>query len=138
MIEVAGDLVLSAEAVYSQDFMPAIPPEGPPFYSFIRINITNNGATTLTDMRAPRATLYFNNTLDPFVTLNLTMAIDTFVPVEIAPGESEIIGFLNDRSKIYSPTIEEGTGLYARILFVWSGLHSHILTTAPSSVLYTF
>ena len=100
-----GDVELWAEAEFSQDFMPAIPPEGPPFYTFIKINITNHGNSTISNLGASRATVYYNDTLDPLVTLNLTSAIQYFKEVEIRPGESRVMEFINDRSEIFSPTI---------------------------------
>ena len=135
--ETAGNLLLEAEAVFTQDFMPAIPPEGPPFYAFISINITNNGLTTVGNFSAPLATLYYNGTVEPFVTLELESAIQYFAPVELTPGGSITMEFINIRSEIFSPTIEEGTGLYARVLFIWGNLQEVILTTAPSSVMFT-
>jgi hypothetical protein len=138
VIVIKGDLVLWAEAEFWQDFMPIVPPEGAPFHSLIRINITNNGESTLTNFWAPRVTLYFNETLDSLVTLNLTTAIETFAPVEIAPGESVVIEYINERNEIYSPDIDEGTGLYARVLFIWNDVYSSILTTAPSPLEYTW
>ena len=135
---VSGDLLLDAEAVFTQDFMPAIPPEGPPFYAFISINITNTGLKTVGNFSAPRATLYYNGTVEPFVTLELESAIQYFVPVELTPDENTTLEFINIRSEIFSPTIEEGTFLYARVLFLWGNMQEVVLTTAPSSVMFTY
>lgn len=132
-----GDVELWAEAEFSQDFMPAIPPEGPPFYVFIKINITNTGNSTISNLGASRATVYYNDTLDPLVTLNLTSAIQYFKEVEIRPGESIVMEFINDRSEIFSPTIEEGTVLFARVIFTWGEGHEQILTTPPKALMFT-
>ena len=64
-----------AEAIYWQDFMPAIPEEGPPFYTIIWINVTNTGNTTITNFYAVRVTIYFYNTSQVLVTLDLTSNI---------------------------------------------------------------
>lgn len=128
---------LWAEAEFSQDFMPAIPPEGPPFYVFIKINITNTGNSTIIHPYASRATVYYNDTLDPLVTLNLTSAIQYFKEVEIRPGESIVMEFINDSSEIFSPTIDEGTVLFARVVFAWGDGFEQILTTPPNALLYT-
>jgi hypothetical protein len=118
--------------------MPAIPPEGPPFYTSIKINITNTGTANVSNLGASRATIYYNDTIEPLVTLDLTSVIEYFNPVEVGPGESIIMEFTNDRSKVYSPTIQEGTMLFARMIFVWDTDHELILTTPHSSLLYTY
>ena len=132
-----GDVEIWAVAEFTQDFMPAIPPEGPPFYTFIKINITNTGNSTIIHPYANRATIYYNDTLDPLVTLNLTSAIQYFKEVEIHPGESIVMEFINDRSEIFSPTIDEGTMLFARVVFAWGDGFEEILTTPPNALLYT-
>jgi hypothetical protein len=132
-----GEVELWAVASFSQDFMPAVPPEGPPFYAFIKINITNTGNSTITNLYASRATIYYNDTLDSLVTLNLTSAIQYFKEVEVRPGESIVMEFINDRSEIFSPTIEEGTVLLARVVFAWGNGFEQILTTPPNALLYT-
>jgi hypothetical protein len=137
-IVTAGQLSVWAEAEFSQDFMPAIPPEGPPFYSFIKINITNTGDTTVNDLMANRITIYYNNTLTPLVILNITTVAQYFAPLSISPGESMVIDFINLENEIYSPTLDEGTGFYGRILFTWDGGQETILTTTPSALMFTY
>ncbi|MDF1540956.1 MAG: hypothetical protein P1Q69_18820 [Candidatus Thorarchaeota archaeon] len=133
----SGGLLIWAEAGYWQDFMPAVPPEGPPFYLVIKINITNIGDTTVTDLFAPRVTIYYNSTYQSLVTLNLTTVLRFFAPLSISPGESTVVEFTNDRSTIFSPSIEEGTVLYSQVLFSWEGGNEAILTTAPNDLLFT-
>jgi hypothetical protein len=136
-IVTAGQLVVWAEAEFSQDFMPAIPPEGPPFHSFIKINITNTGDTHIWDINAHRITIYYNGTLEPLVTLNITTVAQFLIPVNVGPGQSIVVDYINLSDEVYSPTIEEGTGLYGRVLFTWSGTLEAILTTAPSALYFT-
>ena len=133
-----GDLVILAEGTFWMDYMPSVPPEGAPFYSRIHLNITNTGDSTFTHLNAVRMTLYYNDTIDPLVTLNLTPTIMTFAPIELGPGDSIIMEFTNNRDEMYYPSIEEGTGLYARILFNYGDGGEAILTTSPSALLYTF
>lgn len=133
-IVTSGDLQLWAKAEYTQDFMPVIPPDGPPFYCFITINITNIGENTIDDLGASRVTIYYNSSFEALVTLNLTTAYNYFAPLSVRPGESIAVAFINYDS--FYPTIDEGTVLYSRVLFHWSGGES-ILTTAPSALLYT-
>jgi hypothetical protein len=137
-IVVAGDLELWAEADFWQDFMPLVPPEGPPFYTLIRINITNTGSSALEHFDAPKVTVYFNDSFDVLVTLNLTLGIQTFVPIVVQPGESIIVEYINNRNEIFSPTVDEGKGLYARVLFQWGVGEETILTTVPSELEFTY
>ncbi|UCE09036.1 MAG: hypothetical protein JSW61_08565 [Candidatus Thorarchaeota archaeon] len=138
IIVTEGDLVMWAEAEFSQDFMPVVQPEGPPFHVLIRINVTNIGDSTVIHPWASRTTLYFNGTSNPLVTLNLTSTILTFAPIEIRPGESHILEYINVESEVYSPDIDEGTGLYARVLFHWGVDNQTILTTAPAPLGFTW
>ncbi|MFW9789032.1 MAG: hypothetical protein ACFFE1_15235, partial [Candidatus Thorarchaeota archaeon] len=59
-----------AEAIYWQDFMPAISEEEPPFYTLISLNVTNRGNITVTNFHAVRVTIYFYNTNLPLATLD--------------------------------------------------------------------
>ncbi|TFG98172.1 hypothetical protein E4H12_06805 [Candidatus Thorarchaeota archaeon] len=133
-IIVSHNLEIWAEAIYSQDFMPFIPEEGPPFNTIIWVNVTNTGNTTVSNFEAVRTTIYFHNNSMPLVTLNLIIVGD---PAQIDPGESLILRFTNDRESIFSPTIDEGAVLYSRILTRWGDGIEEILTTPPSAVGYT-
>ncbi|MFX1561181.1 MAG: hypothetical protein ACFFBL_11385 [Promethearchaeota archaeon] len=126
-----------AEAIYWQDFMPFIPEDGPPFYTIIWINVTNTGNTTVTNFHAVRVTIYLYNTSSPLVTLDLESNIQYFVWPEIRPGESTEFEYTNVRDTIYSPSIEEGTLLYSRVLTRWENGNEMILTTPPSALLHT-
>ncbi len=134
---IACDLEAWAIAVYSQDFMPAISEEGPPFYTVIWINVTNNGNTTVTNFHAVRVTIYFYDTNLPLVTLEVDSNIQYFVWPEIRPGTTADFEYINKRDTIFSPTIEEGTLLYSRVLTRWENGNEMILTTPPSPLLYT-
>ena len=131
---VSQGLEARAEAVYWQDFMPMIPEEGPPFFSVVHVNVTNTGNAAVSDFKAIRMTIYFDDSMVPLVTLNLTLVGD--LP-EIGPGENVVLEFTNSREQIYSPTIDESTRLYSRVLVIWSDGMEMILTTPPSPVLYT-
>lgn len=133
-------LEVFAEAGYWQDFMPTIVEEGvsvegPPFYTAILVNITNNGNTTVSDFEAVRMTIYyFNNSNIALITFRLTLVGDS---LQIGPGENIVLAFTNDRGSIFSPTIDEGTNLYSRILVSWGDGIEEILTTPPSALGYT-
>ncbi len=134
-IVITQELETWAEVMYWQDFMPAIPEEGPPFYLIIWINVTNTGTTPITDFDAVRATIYFHNTSMPLVTLSLHKVIPE--GSEVGPRESIVFEFTNDRETIFSPTIEEGAVLYSRVLTGWGDGNEMILTTPPSALGYT-
>ncbi len=132
-----GGVELWAEAEFWQDYMPAIPPEGPPFHALVGINITNNGDTTVTDIGVAQATIFLYETGQPIVSINMTTAACYFVPIEIRPGESIYIDFINPSGEIVSTTLEEDTMLYARVMFVWGNGYQQILTTPPAALYYT-
>ncbi|MHA1137438.1 MAG: hypothetical protein ACTSSE_13215 [Candidatus Thorarchaeota archaeon] len=133
-IIVSHNLEVWAEAMYSQDFMPFVPAEGPPFGTIIWVNVTNTGNTTVNNFEAVRTTIYFHNNSMPLVTLNLIIVGDS---KQIGPGESIILRFINDKESIFSPTIEEGTVFYSRILTRWGDNIEEVLTTPPSAVFFT-
>ncbi|MHA2424911.1 MAG: hypothetical protein ACXAEF_08995 [Candidatus Thorarchaeota archaeon] len=127
-----------AEAIYWQDFIPAIPEEGPPFYTSICVNVTNKGNTTVTNFYAGRVTIYFLNSMVPLATLDLMSNIQYFIWPLIRPGESVVFEFTNIRESIFSPSVEEGVVLYSRVLTGWGNGSEMILTTPPSALVYTF
>ena len=131
------DVALWADAEFWQDFMPGIPPEGPPFYALIGVNITNNGDTTVTNIGIQQTTIFLYETGQPVVSLNMTTAAQYFAPIEIRPGESVYIEFINLHDEIVSPTLEEDTMLYARVKFVWGDGNQQILTTPPAALYFT-
>ncbi|MFW9976177.1 MAG: hypothetical protein ACFFDQ_12975 [Candidatus Thorarchaeota archaeon] len=135
-IIVTDELTAWARATYQQDFMPIIRPEGPPFFISVTVSVTNTGNSTISSFEVPRVTIYFNGTRIPLVTLNLRVVEpDTF---EIGPNETIVVKLANNRETIFSPTIEEGTALYSRVLTRWGDGSEMILTTPPSRVCYTF
>ncbi|MFW9802488.1 MAG: hypothetical protein ACFFFC_07545 [Candidatus Thorarchaeota archaeon] len=136
-IIIEGELEGWAEAIYWQDFMPDIPDEGPPFYTIIWINVTNIGNITVEYFYAVRMTIYFYDNCSPLATLDLDSNIQYFVWPMIRPGGSAVFEFTNVRNSIFSPTIDEGTLLYSRVLTKWENGNEMILTTPPSPLGYT-
>ncbi|UCH03378.1 MAG: hypothetical protein JSW05_07200, partial [Candidatus Thorarchaeota archaeon] len=133
----AGTLELAASAFFWQDFMPAVPPDGPPFYLVIRVNVTNHGNVTVFSLDVPRVSVYFRN-----LTLLHTFEIEPGVSCcsdefSVAPGHTEIFEFTNKRESIFSPEVAEDTELFARILLTWDSDSQAIITTAPVPLLYT-
>lgn len=131
-----GNLTAWAEADYMQNFMPSVPPEGPPFRVYVEVNVTNKGTSIISGFEIPRVTIYFNGTSNPLVTLALQVVSSELS--EIGPGESIIIQLTNDIDTIFSPTIEEGTSLYSRVLIGWGIGSTMILTTPPSALYYAY
>jgi len=131
-----GGLRFNASAYYWQDFMPSVPPEGPPFAVVIWVTVTNNGTSTAYDLTAIKATVYFAGTLNPLGTFRLTR-IGTGAN-STSPGDTIVMEFTNERGVVFSPDLEEGTGLYARVLVTWADSQQVILTTPPSPVHFTY
>jgi hypothetical protein len=135
-IIIVNGLKAWAVANYSQDFMPGTPEEHP-FYTLILLNVTNIGNTTVTDFHAVRVTIYFTDTDNTLVTLNLVSRIQYFVWPQIGPNESVVFEYINTGESAFSPSIEEDTLLYSRVLTRWENENQMILTTPPSTLLYT-
>lgn len=130
-----GNLTAWAEADYWQDFMPSFSTEDPPFLLVVDVNVTNTGTSTITGFKIPRLTIYFDGTRTPLATLTLHVVSPELS--EIGPGESFVIQLTNDRDTVFSPSIEEGTALYSRVLLGWGIGSTMILTTPPSALYYT-
>lgn len=136
-IIIVNGLKAWAVANHSQDFMPGSPEEGHPFRTLILLNITNIGNTTVTDFHAVRVTIYYNDTGNTLVTLNLVSRIQYFIWPQIGPNESIVFEYINTEESVFSPSIDEGTPLYSRVLTRWENDNQMILTTPPSALLYT-
>ena len=140
--EVVGNITvegldLAASAFFWQDFMPSIPPEGPPFYLVIRVNVTNNGNSTIFGLDVSRVSVYFSNltllhTFD--IELGVSCCSDEF---SVAPGHTEIFEFTNNRETVFSPEVAEDTELFAQVLIIWDSDGQAILTTPMVHLLYT-
>lgn len=131
-----GGLWFNASAYYWQDFMPITPAEGPPFMFVIWVTVTNNGNSTAYNFTAVKATLYFAGTLKPLHTFALGR-VDTGAN-STSPGSTIVMEFTNQRTEAFSPSLEEGTGLYARVLITWADSQEAVLTTPPSPVHFTY
>ena len=132
------NLKLSAVAEFAQDHEPPIPSDGAPFYVVVTINITNVGTTNVTDFMAPRLTIYFNNTLTPLKTLALNISGDWPAWPVIGPGESVELDFTNLRDSVFSPSLDEGAGLYVAILVSWGDVSEAIIITPPSQLIFLY
>jgi hypothetical protein len=102
----------------------------------ISVTVTNNGSSTVYNLTAVKATLYFAGTLNPLHTFALTR-VGTGGN-STSPGDTIVMEFTNERNVIFSPSLEEGTGLYARVLVTWADSQQAILTTPPSPVQFTY
>ncbi|MFW9861470.1 MAG: hypothetical protein ACFFEX_07290 [Candidatus Thorarchaeota archaeon] len=135
---IVDDFELTATAYFWQDFMPEIPPEGPPFYLVIRLNATNHANTTVFGLNVRAVTVYFGgsrNVLHTFkIQPGLTCCFDEFT---VSSNSSQLIQFTNDRETIYSPDLEEGIDLYARIHVVWDNGEA-LITTPPGPLGFTY
>lgn len=135
--EVLGGIKIIISGYFWQDFMPVIPPEGPPFYILFKFKITNNSQSKIDDFSASLATLYYDKTKDRFHTFKLIPSANTKPLEEILPKETKYLEYTNDRAEEFSAQIEEGTKLYARILVSWDG-KENIFTSPPIPVVFTY
>jgi hypothetical protein len=135
--EVLGGIKVIISGYFWQDFMPIVPPEGPPFYILFKFKITNNSQSKIENFSANLATLYYDKTKDRFYTFKLIPAGNTKPKEEILPKETKYLEYTNDRTEKFSPQIEEGTKLYGRILVSWEG-KEHIFTSPPIPVVFTY
>jgi len=135
---IVDGLVLAATAYFWQDFMPEIPSMGPPFYLVIRVNATNHANTTVFGLNVHVVTVYFGDSTNVLHTFKiqpgLACCFDEFtVPSNI----SHLIEFTNDRETIFSPDLEEGIDLYARVHVVWDNGEA-LITTPPVPLGFTY
>ena len=135
-----GDFLISAEASFSQNLMPIVPKEGPPFLTWIRMNVTNTAQTILDfhNFSVIQTTVYYNDTSEALVTLSLFLSSTQELPCSIEPGESVILHYSDRSDESFSPDIEEGTYFYAKVSFTWDEMNWFTLTTAPSKVEFTW
>lgn len=120
-----------------QDFMPMVPPGGPPFYLNFKIEIQNLTGKPMRSFSAFVTTLYYVDTQKLFQSFRLIPAANTQPEETILPQEKKILIYTNDRKEVFSPHIEKGTKLYARIMVMWDG-KKHLLISPPVSVVYTY
>ncbi len=134
---IVDDLELSATAYFWQDFMPVVPPEDPPFYLVIRVNATNLRNTTVFGLNVHFVTVYFGDSLIVLHTFKIQPGLSCcFDEFTVTSHSSHLIEFTNDRETIFSPDLEEGIDLYARVHVVWDNGEA-IVTTAPASLDFT-
>jgi len=136
-VMVIHDLKFSISSYFWQDFMPMIPPEGPPFYLHFRIEVKNNSGRPIKGLTALAATLYYLETQKIFHSFRLIPTANTQPAETILPKEGKTLIYTNDREEIFSPQTEQGTKFYGRIMVRWSG-KTHLLTSPPAGVGYTF
>lgn len=136
-VVVIDDLKFTISSYFWQDFMPMIPPKGPPFYLNFKIEIKNNSRRPIKGFTALTTTLYYLETQKIFHGFGLIPAADTKPEETILPQERKTLIFTNDREEIFSPQIERGTKLYGRIMVKWNG-KKYLLTSPPAGVTYTY
>ncbi len=135
---IVDDLQLSITAYFWQDFMPDIPPEGPPFYLVLRVKATNLGNTTVLGLNVFAVTVYFGDSLNVLHTFKIEPGLACcFDEFTVPPNRSELFEFTNDRETVFSPELDEGVILYARVQVVWDNGES-IVTTAPAPLGFTY
>jgi hypothetical protein len=134
---VIDDIKFKISVYFWQDFMPRVPPGGPPFYLNFKIYVHNLTERPIRGFSAPVATLYYSETQSLFHSFRLIPVATTQPEETILPQEKKRLIYTNDREEIFSPQVEQGTKLYARIMVMWNG-KKHLLTSPPAGVAYTF
>lgn len=134
---VINDIQFKISPYFWQDFMPLVPPEGPPFFLNFKIEIHNLTGKHVNGFSALIAALYYFDTQHLFQSFKLIPTASTQPEETISPLEKKTLIYTNDRNEIFSPQIEKGTKLYARIVVRWDG-EKHLLTSPPASVAYTY
>ena len=128
---------LTISSYFWQDFMPIIPPKGPPFYLNLAIEIENNSTRPIQGFTVLMTTLYYLDTQKIFHGFRLIPAGNTQPEETILPQERKTLIYTNDREEIFSPQIERGAKLYGRIMVKWNG-ERYLLTSPPAGVAYTY
>jgi len=136
-VMVIDDVKFTISTYFWQDFMPVIPPDGPPFYLNLRIEIQNNSQKAVKDFSAFTITLYHLDTQEILHGFRLIPALNTKPEETILPQERKTLTYTNDREEIFSPQIEQGIKLYGRIMVKWNG-KEHLLTSPPQEVTFTY
>jgi len=139
-----GDSVVVTDGVkitvtpyFWQDFMPTIPPGGPPFFLCFGIKVKNYAGKPLRGFTALIATLYYPDTQKVFHTFQLVPDAGTRTEETFLPGEEKTLSYTNDRKRVFSPHIEQGTKLYGRIMVKWNG-KTCLLSSPPAGVVFTY
>jgi hypothetical protein len=133
---VVGNLTFEASASFRQDFMPIIGPQGPPFWFTIRVTVNNSGPEIASGFNITKATVYFGGTILALQSfdIHLVQPEEYLVP----SGEIETFLMTNSREIVYSPTLTEGTMLYARVLVTLSNGNWIVLTSPPAPLGFTW
>ena len=136
-VTVIDDVKFTISSYFWQDFMPMVPPDGPPFYLNLKIEIQNNSQKTVKDFSALTITLYHLDTQEVFHGFRLIPSVNTKPEETILPQERKTLIYTNDREEIFSPQIEQGIKLYGRIMVKWNGKEC-LLTSPPQEVIFTY
>ena len=120
-----------------QNFMPMVPPAGPPFYLNFKIEVQNLTGRPITSFSALFTSLYYVDTQKLFHSFRLMPTANTQPEETILPQEKKTLIYTNDREEVFSPQVEQGTKLYARIMATWDG-KKHVLTSPPVNVVYAY
>lgn len=136
-VSVIDDVKFTISPYFWQDFMPTIPPGGPPFFLCLEIKVKNYTGKPLRGFTAWMTTLYYFGTQEVFHTFQLIPGAETQSEETLLPQEEKTLTYTNDRKSTFSPQIEQGTKLYGRIMVRWNG-KIYLLTSPPASVAYTY
>lgn len=136
-VTVIENVRLSISSYFWKDFMPAVPPAGPPFYLSILIQFKNQSAQPLNSFSVEKVSLYFAGSRKLFHTFQLISEGNNTASEKIAKGETKILRYTNTRERLFTGKIERGTQLYGRIRVHLNG-KTFDLSIPPSPVHFTY
>jgi len=136
-VTVIDGVKLTVTPYFWQDFMPTIPPGGPPFFLCLEIKVKNYTEKPLRGFTAGMTTLYYFDTQKVFYTFQLIPGAETKAEETLLPQEEKTLTYTNDRKSTFSPQIEQGTKLYGRIMVKWNG-KTCLLSSPPAGVVFTY
>jgi hypothetical protein len=136
-VPVIDDVKLNITPYFWQDFMPTIPPGGPPFLLCFEIQIKNRTGKSLRGLTAGMTTLYYSYTQEVFHTFQLIPGAESEAEETLLLQEEKTLAYANVRKSTFSPQIEQGTKFYGRILVKWNG-KIYLLSSPPASLVYTY
>lgn len=132
-----GSLRLSFSLYLWQDFMPIVPPGGPPFHLSLEVTVKNQGTKPVTDFRLEKLSLYYDKSRRLFWTFRLASADSASGTLSIAPGAKRTFAYGPKSPGPRNIKLKEGTVLYGRVLGRVKGEKS-IITLPPAGVNLTY
>jgi hypothetical protein len=118
-----------------QDFMPAVPPSGPPLYAGVELNVTNHGSTAVHEVLATRIVV---RRPEGEVVLDRGLQggpPDTVAATDLAPGETRHYSYRSTALDV-PPTMTENEAVTGLLTLSFDGVEQTVPLPA-TRVLFT-